>query len=407
MQPKKRGFGAGLGIGIALGIACAGVLLWIGIIAMLGSDVRLVSGSGAGAGKGGSTSSVLSREEEKKLAELMERIDQDYLYEADRETLMDGIYHGLYDSLGDPYSTYYSADEYATVMEENEGSYVGSGVSIAEDQDTGYLRVMRVFRGSPAEAAGIKESDQITGADDVDFYQMDINLAVTYMRGVEGTDVTVHWLHGQEPMEATVTRRKIDNETVTWEMREDGVGYILLAEFDTVSTGQIREALADLTAQGMKGLVLDLRSNPGGLVNVATDIAGEFLPRGVITTLRDKNGNEETYKVTDDEHSDIPLVVLINENSASASELLTGALMDYGRAVSVGTVSFGKGIVQEVVGLEDGSGIRLTIADYYTPNDYNIHGIGITPNVQIEDDPDTDADEQYDRAVEELKKLIK
>ncbi|MBQ5950690.1 MAG: S41 family peptidase [Lachnospiraceae bacterium] len=413
MQERKGGFGAGVLTGILIGVAVLGCLCWLGILVFLGTGARIVSGDtpgGAPAPGSSVTPSVkskfLTQEEMEKLDGLFEIISDDYLYEVKRDELVEGIYHGLFDALNEPYSTYYTAEEYATVTEESSGSYVGIGVSVSTDKDTGLIHVMRVFKGSPAEEAGLRENDLIMSADGTDLRDMDLNIAVTYIRGEENTKVHVVWMRDGVQMENDVARRQIENETVTWEMLDDNIGYILLAEFDTVSSNQFATAMKDLEAQGMKGLILDLRSNPGGLVNVATDIAGEFLPKGVVTTLRDKKGNEETYRIRDNVYSDVPLVVLINENSASASELLTAALMDNDRASVVGVVSFGKGIVQEVLGYGDGSGIRLTIADYYSPKGTNIHGVGITPDVIVENDPDTEADEQLDRALEEIRKRM-
>lgn len=401
MEQRKRGFGGGLVVGLLISVALLGVLVWLAFIAVTAGGYKLVR-EGQEPSSHTVSDSVLTEEENRKLSELLAHIDDEFLYETDRAELMEGVYHGLYDALGDPYSTYYSAKEYATVMEESDGTYVGIGVSVTEDPETGYIKVMKVFKDSPAQAAGLKPNDQLLGTDEADFYQMDINLAVTYIRGEEGTQVHLHWLRGLERMEADVDRRRIENETVTWEMLDGGIGYIYLGEFDTVTTGQMQRAMTELEEQGMKGLVLDVRTNPGGLVNVCTDICSLFLPKGVVTTIKDKYGNEQAYRIRDNEYSDIPMVLLVDGNSASASEILTGAMMDYGRCRVVGTKTFGKGIVQEVLQLSDGSGIRLTMADYFTPNGNNIHGVGITPDYVVEAE-DGEEDVQMRKALEVLR----
>ncbi|MBO5237748.1 MAG: S41 family peptidase [Lachnospiraceae bacterium] len=340
-------------------------------------------GSGSGTG-----TSIYSDEVEDKIDCINEIIDENFYFEAsDDEEREEYIYKGIMESLDDPYSVYYTAEEYADMMESSSGSYQGIGVSIQQDVETKTLTVIRVFQGSGAEDAGMLPKDIITGVDGRELNGEDVSEVVTWIKGEPGTtvDVTVYRPSTEEELTLTIERRTIENSSISYSMKENQIGYIEVTEFCEVTSEQFRIAIDDLQAQGMNGLIVDLRNNPGGYVNVATDMCNRILDGGTIVYTEDKDGNTlEIYEADSEDSLDIPIVVLVNGNSASASEIFAGCLKDYGRATLVGTTTFGKGIVQQVIPLSDGSAIKLTIAKYFTPNGNDIHKIGIEPDVVVE-----------------------
>lgn len=340
-----------------------------------------------GSGSGTSTS-IYSDEVEDKIDCINEIIDEKFYFEAsDDEEREEYIYKGIMESLDDPYSVYYTAEEYADMMESSSGSYQGIGVSIQQDVETKTLTVIRVFQGSGAEDAGMLPKDIITGVDGRELNGEDVSEVVTWIKGEPGTtvDVTVYRPSTEEELTLTIERRTIENSSISYSMKENQIGYIEVTEFCEVTSEKFRIAIDDLLAQGMKGLIVDLRNNPGGYVNVATDMCNRILDGGTIVYTEDKDGNTlEIYEADNEDSLDIPIVVLVNGNSASASEIFAGCMKDYGRATIVGTTTFGKGIVQQVIPLSDGSAVKLTIAKYFTPNGNDIHKIGIEPDVVVE-----------------------
>ena len=404
MEQNKRGFGKGVALGVGISAVVVAAVVWLFLIVMEVTGAQLVLG-GSSIGRG-SSSEVLSSEALAKLDRIKTIIDQYYLYDVDEEALVDGIYKGMVSALGDPYSAYYTEEEFASQMEDNEGVYVGIGVKVQQDVNTGYIKVVQVFRNGPAEEAGIQVYDYLVEADGTDFYNMDINTAVTYIRGEENTTVHLKWYRGGEYLEGDVERRQVESETVVYEMLEDGIGYLQLTEFSDITVEQTKNALEDLKSQGMEGLILDLRDNPGGLLTSVVSIADEFAPQGVVTTIKEKDGTEEVYETEDDEYLNLPLVVLVNGNSASASEILTGVIRDYQVGTIVGTKTFGKGIVQQTFSLGDDTALKVTMADYYTPNGESIHQVGITPDVVVEKDDNTETDNQLEKALEVLKEKM-
>jgi carboxyl-terminal processing protease len=324
---------------------------------------------------------------ETKLENLQGYIDQYYLFDEDYEAVADSVYKGLVNGLGDKYSAYYTAEEYASLMESTSGSYCGIGATVQKDPDTGYIRVVSMFEGSGALEQGVEPDDLITRIAGEDTADMDISTAAAKMKGEENTtvEVEIYRTSTGETLNFTITRRQIDIDTVAGEMLDDQIGYIVISEFDGVTAKQFESILNDLMDQGMKGLVVDLRDNPGGLLTSVNDILDLLLPEGTIVYTEDKYGSRETY-TSDASWNDVPMAVLVNGNSASASEIFAGAVKDYERATLVGTQTFGKGIVQTIRQLSDGSAIKLTIARYYTPNGVCIHGEGITPDIVLEYD---------------------
>lgn len=393
MNQKKHGFLQGALVGALT------VLLVIGLMACG------LNGKSSGNGK---SKDPLDGETQKKITQIQKLIDKNYLNDVDDDALKDGIIKGYVDGLDDPYSVYYNEEETKALNETTQGEYQGIGAVLTEDADTGIVTIVQVYEGSPAEKAGVKANDILYKVDDTEMTGLDLNKVVTYIKGDKGTDVKLTVLRGNdnEQLELTATRDKIEAQTVSHKMLDDNIGYIRVTEFDAVTTEQYKNAMDDLENQGMTGLVVDLRNNPGGNVSTVCDMLDMMLPEGLIVYTQDKDGNKETA-TSDEEHQFTkPLVVLMNGNSASASEIYAGAIQDYGIGKIVGTQSYGKGVVQQIFDLGDGTSVKLTIADYYTPKGRNINGKGITPDVEIEyqaDESNPDTDNQLDKAVEVLK----
>ncbi len=358
----------------------------------------------------GQTSDPVITEEVKEKTDTLKSIIDTYYYEdVDNEALEDGIYKGLVSGLGDPYSTYYTKEEYEEMMDDSVGIYYGIGAILQQDSETMLIHVVRPIPNSPAEAAGLLTDDVVTEVDGEDITGQDINLVVSKIRGEAGTKVRIGIARSGESgtLYFDITRAKVENVTVEYEMLEDDIGYIYLSEFDNVTTKQFTDAMEDLKSQGMDSLILDLRDNPGGNLDVAVDVADYILPEGLVVYMEEKSGEREEYRSDASHHWDKPIVILVNGNSASASEIVCGALKDYDRATLVGTKTFGKGIVQQILPLGDGSGVKVTIARYYTPNGTCIHGDGFEPDVEVEFDVDKymedETDTQLIKAIEILK----
>ena len=360
------------------------------------------------------TESVINEDSIKKLEAIEEVIDQYYYKEEDIDTdkMIEGMYAGMVDSLGDRYSVYYTAEEWQSLMEETEGIYYGIGAYLSLDNDTGLAKISGVIADTPAEEAGLRENDIIYKVDGENIQGLELSEIVSRVKGAEGTVVHLTIVREGETdyLEMDVTRRQIESPTVNYEMYDNGIGYIQIREFDDVTTDQFTEALAVIKGSDAKGLILDLRGNPGGSLPVVVDIARMILPEGMIVYTEDKYGERDEYTCDGKNELKIPLVVLVNGNSASASEILAGAIKDYGKGTLIGTTTFGKGIVQRVLPLTDGTALKLTISDYYTPKGNNIHGIGIEPDIECEFDADAyyedGVDNQLERAIEEMEKMI-
>ena len=366
-------------------------------------------------GAGSSADSVIDDAVVEKLDELEKLINKYYYRDEDIDTdaMTEGIYAGLVDSLGDPYSVYYTAEEWQQMLEDSEGIYYGIGAYVSLDTTTGFAKVSGIIAGTPAEETGLRENDIIYQVDGEITQGYDLSEVVSRIKGEEGSIVhlTIFREGESDYLEMDITRRKIESPTVNYEIYDNGVGYIQITEFDDVTLDQFKEALAVVKGSDAKGLILDLRSNPGGSLTVVVDIARSILPKGLIVYTEDKNGKRDEYTCDGKNELNIPLVVLINGNSASASEILAGAIKDYGKGTLIGTTTFGKGIVQRLLPLTDGTAMKLTISSYYTPKGNNIHGIGIDPDIECEFDADAyyddGVDNQLERAKQEMEKLIR
>ena len=317
------------------------------------------------------------------LMEILDVVEANYYEEIDESSLFDGAAAGLLDSLGDPYTFYYTAESFASYMEHQQGNYAGIGIQISTSYVTRTSTISRVFAGSPAEAAGVQRGDVLYQVEDLMVTPETIQDAVTIMRGTPGTTVHVTFLRGDEKLELTVGRAQISINRVESCMLTSQIGYIRLWEFMGDCANQFKEAYDGLKAQGMEGLILDLRDNPGGLLNDALAIGDLFLDSGVLTYIESRNGQKQYYR-TSEGAEDLPICVIVNENSASCSELLTGALRDRLGTRVVGVTSYGKGVVQHLLQVDaEGAAMQLTVAQYFTPSGFAVHKVGIEPDVVI------------------------
>lgn len=348
---------------------------------------------------------------ERKLSILNSLIDESYLGDIDKKKLEEGLYEGYIGVLDDPYSVYYDEEETKAFMEATEGEYSGIGAVMTQSKDSGIIVLTHVYKDSPAMKAGLKDEDILYKVEGKEVTGEDLTDVVSRIRGEKGTKVELTVLRGKKNEEVTVVavRDTIETQTVQTKMLEGDIGYMAVSEFDSVTYDQYVKGLDTLEGQGMKGLVVDLRGNPGGNLNTVCDILDLMLPKGLIVYTQDKNG--EKREMTSDEENKFthPMVVLVNGNSASASEIYAGAIQDYGLGKIVGTQTYGKGVVQQIFDLKDGTCVKLTIAEYYTPKGRNINGKGITPDVEEEyelNEKNPEADNQLEKAVEELKKEL-
>lgn len=352
-----------------------------------------------------------------KLAVMKMIVDNYFLEDVDPEIFADGIYKGFINSLNDPYSTYYTVDEYKALLESSSGVYQGIGSTVSQDVKTGIITIVKPFVSGPAYKAGLLPGDIIYKVEGEEVTGVDLTEVVSKMKGEEGTKVNITILRDGDtkPLDFTITRKKIEVPTIEYQMLEDKIGYIVISEFDKVTVTQFTNAIDELEDSGMKGLVIDVRSNPGGLLDAVVKMLDRLLPKGLIVYTEDKYGNRETEDALDSKKINVPLAVLINGNSASASEIFAGAIQDYEIGTVVGTTSFGKGIVQKVIPLTDGTAIKLTISKYFTPKGRNIHGTGIKPDIEVELDEELlkevviplEKDNQLQEAIKEVKKQIK
>ena len=344
-----------------------------------------------------------------KLSMLKGYIGEYYMDEVDEEALTEGIYKGVFESLEDPYSCYYTKEEYADLMESSSGTYCGIGATVTQDVETGAIYIVTPFEGGSAYDAGIVMGDRITKVAGKNVTGEDLSDVVALMKGEEGTTVEVEFYIDRKKEYETFTleRRQIEVPTVESELRDDKIGYIAVSAFEEPTDEQFIAALEDLQKQGMKCLIIDLRNNGGVILDSVVNMLDYMLPEGsTIVSTKDKNGKGEVYKAKSKTSFELPLVVLINGNTASASEVFSGAIKDYNMGTLVGTNSFGKGIVQKVIPLNDGTAMKLTTSKYYSPNGTNIHGTGIKPDVEVALDLDAKTDTQYKQALQCVKQKI-
>ena len=315
-------------------------------------------------------------------------IDNYYYNDVDDDAVKEGIYKGIMESLDDPYAEYYTKEEYAKLQEDDSGEYAGIGVTVSKDEDTGYVRAVNILEGAPAEKVDIQPNDVIVKIDDYDILtDDDLDYLVSLIRGEAGTDVTLKLYRESDKSyhDVTITREIVEYSTVSSFMIDDKIGYVRITQFIDNTDELFEKAVEKLKKEGMQALMIDVRSDPGGMLTSVVSICDYLLPEGTIVSIKDKNGKvEEEYKSTDEQSLDMPMVVLTNEYSASASEILTSALKEFKVATVVGTNTYGKGIVQSVIPLGDGTAIKLTTQKYFTHDGNDIHKKGVAPDIEVE-----------------------
>jgi carboxyl-terminal processing protease len=324
-----------------------------------------------------------AKEKYATLTDLENYINENYYVPVDQKELQVGMYKGLFMGIGDPYSSYLTKKEFDDIMMTSSGEFQGIGVTISPDEN-GFINVIAPIEDTPAERAGIKSGDKIVKVDDKEYSSVTINEAVTAMRGEPGTKVLITVLRKGKLVEYKLTRSNIVLKSVKSEILENGIGYIHITTFDEKTGEEFRNHLKDLQAQKVTRIILDLRDNPGGVVDASVEVADMLLGAGVITYTEDRAGNKEYYK-SDANKLDLPFVVLINKGSASASEILAGAIKDFKAAKIVGETSFGKGIIQRITPYgNEGGGIKLTVMQYFSPDGNIIHKKGVEPDFKVE-----------------------
>ena len=349
--------------------------------------------------------SGIGSEVEAKLNAIDSVLDSFYFEEVDDEKAKDSIYKAYLSSYGDKYTVYYTADEYKKLTETTNGTFSGIG-AVCQISSEGGILLVDVYESGAGYKAGLRSGDRIIQVDGTDVTDMDLSSAVALVKGEKGTQVGLKIVRDGATSDYTVVRDEIEVQTVNYAITEDNIGYISVSQFENVTAKQFKAAIEDLKREGAKGIIIDIRNNPGGLLTTVISMLKDILPNGLIVYTEDKDGNRKEYSDNDNEELDMPLAVLVNGNSASASEIFAGAIQDYGKGVIVGTQTFGKGIVQTVKPLTDGSAIKFTIAKYFTPKGQDIHGKGVTPDVVVEYDKDADEDTQISAALESVRAQI-
>lgn len=389
---KRHGFLMGaLTVLVCVALLCSAVL---GLLGATG-QILIIGETGASTING---EAFLEDEAVDKLDEIYNAINIYYYEDFTKENLEESLYKGLVEGLNDPYSVYYTKEEYEDMMVSTTGTYYGIGAGLSQSMDTMIVTITKVYRGTPAEEAGLKNGDIIISVEDLDATSMEVSELVQHIRGEAGTKVhmTIYRESTEETLEFDVERRHVELPSIEGEMLENNIGYIQITEFQSKTDEQFEEMLLGLKEQGMQGLIVDVRANPGGLLSSVVNLCDFILPEGLVVYVEDSFGNKEEY-VSDKAAVQIPMVVLIDENSASASEIFAGALKDFQYATLVGKTTYGKGIVQNIIPLSDEDAVKLTTAKYFTPNGNYIHGVGIAPDVEVEYEYTGPVDEDYNK----------
>lgn len=402
--------------GVLLGALLSTALIAAAAFFILKGDLgkRMVVGGEEGETQERGT--VLNENVQKKIAELMGYIQLYFYDEIDGEKLATGIYSGLLEGLGDKYTQYYTPQEYQDMQISATQNYCGIGAMLSQDRESMQVTITHIYDGAPAKEAGLRDGDVVVLVEDIEAVSMELSDLVTHIRGEEGTSVHLQIYRAGEPeyLEFDVKRANIDLPTVEHRMLDDKIGYIHILEFGEPTVEQFESAAEELLAQGMQGMILDVRDNPGGMLTSVTGILDDLLPEGTVVYTQDKYGKRQDYTSDADRKIVCPIAVLINGNSASASEILAGAIRDFDAGTLIGTKTYGKGVVQSIIQLEEGDAIKLTTAKYFTPKGENIHGTGISPDEEVkfeylgerEDGYDELMDNQIRKGMEILEKEI-
>lgn len=393
---------------ICLVIVCFGVKAALNLTGQL----LIIGEAGASTVKG---DALLDEEVVEKIDEIYSYMNIYYYGEFEKEDIYNSIYSGVMESLEDPYSVYYTPEEYEDMQVSTSGTYYGIGAGVSQDLTTMEVTISKVYRGTPSEEAGLKNGDQILSVEGIDATSVEVSELVQHIRGEEGTTVhmVIYRASTNETLEFDVERRHVELPSIEGEMLEDGIGYIQITEFQKKTDEQFAEMVKQLQTQGAKGLIIDVRANPGGLLTTVVNLLDQVLPEGLLVYVEDKYGNRDEY-TSDAACLDMPIVVLTDEHSASASEIFAGAMKDYEYATLVGKTTYGKGIVQNLIPLSDGDAIKITVAKYFTPKGNDIHEIGVAPDVEVEyeysgpeeEDYNKQYDSQFLKALEIMKEKL-
>lgn len=406
-KKKSQGFASGMIIG-AVSAFMAVILLILSVAAVciakgyihigVNGDVYIQSDAVTG-------SDGIGSEVEGKLNAIDSVLESFYFGDVDDETAKDNIYKAYLSSYGDKYTMYYTADEYKALKESTNGKFYGIG-AVCQLSGEGGVLLVDVYDNGAGYQAGLRSGDRVVNVDGRDITDMELSSAVALIKGDKGTSVTLEVIRGTERLTFSAVRDAVEAKTVSYTLLDNNIGYLSISQFEEVTTKQFKAAVEDLQSQGMKGLVIDIRNNPGGLLDTVVGMLKYMLPDGLIVYTEDKQGNRKEYKGQDNDEFNLPLAVIVNGNSASASEIFAGAIQDYGKGTIIGTQTYGKGIVQTVKPLTDGSAIKFTIAKYFTPKGQDIHGKGVTPDMVVEYDTDADVDTQLDAAIKNVEAQI-
>ena len=399
-KKKSQGFASGMIIG-AVSAFMAVILLILSVAAVciakgyihigVNGDVYIQSDAVT-------DSDGIGSEVEGKLNAIDSVLESFYFGDVDDETAKDNIYKAYLSSYGDKYTMYYTADEYKALKESTNGKFYGIG-AVCQLSGEGGVLLVDVYDNGAGYQAGLRSGDRVVNVDGRDITDMELSSAVALIKGDKGTSVTLEVIRGTERLTFSAVRDAVEAKTVSYTLLDNNIGYLSISQFEEVTTKQFKAAVEDLQSQGMKGLVIDIRNNPGGLLDTVVGMLKYMLPDGLIVYTEDKQGNRKEYKGQDNDEFNLPLAVIVNGYSASASEIFAGAIQDYGKGTIIGTQTYGKGIVQTVKPLTDGSAIKFTIAKYFTPKGQDIHGKGVTPDMVVEYDTDADVDTQLDAAI--------
>lgn len=406
-KKKSQGFASGMIIG-AVSAFMAVILLILSVAAVciakgyihigVNGDVYIQSDAVT-------DSDGIGSEVEGKLNAIDSVLESFYFGDVDDETAKDNIYKAYLSSYGDKYTMYYTADEYKALKESTNGKFYGIG-AVCQLSGEGGVLLVDVYDNGAGYQAGLRSGDRVVNVDGRDITDMELSSAVALIKGDKGTSVTLEVIRGTERLTFSAVRDAVEAKTVSYTLLDNNIGYLSISQFEEVTTKQFKAAVEDLQSQGMKGLVINIRNNPGGLLDTVVGMLKYMLPDGLIVYTEDKQGNRKEYKGQDNDEFNLPLAVIVNGNSASASEIFAGAIQDYGKGTIIGTQTYGKGIVQTVKPLTDGSAIKFTIAKYFTPKGQDIHGKGVTPDMVVEYDTDADVDTQLDAAIKNVEAQI-
>lgn len=410
------GFGVGITSAVAIGVLIFTICVYSGAFGGY-SNGSIIRNSKSSAGKSGTGEGVYDYATDEKVINIQNIIDRYFLNKVTEDAVAEGVYKGLMESLDDPYSVYYTKEEYDSIKASTTGKYFGIGAVVSQNAESGIITIVKPYENCPAAEAGLLPGDILYKVNGKEVTGVDLTKVVTEMKGEEGTTVELTVVRDGEAdyLDFTVERREVEIPSISYKMLADNIGYIEISEFDEVTAEQFREAIDELEKKGQKGLIIDLRNNGGGVLSTAVDMLDRMIEEGMLVYTEDKNGRDEEYKAEDKDSFDKPLVILVNKNSASASEVFSGAIQDYGIGKLVGTTTFGKGIVQSIIALGDGSAVKLTTSKYFTPKGRNIHGTGLEPDIEVELDEVARSkavltekeDNQLQAGIQEIKKELK